>query len=140
MTLLFLLLLLVTAYLYASVGHGGASGYLALMALFGVAPHFMRPAAWALNLFVAGIAFHQYYKGGHFRWRLLIPFIILSIPMAAVGGSLSIDPYWYKRILGICLILAMLRISGVFGEGQKKRKLPFLLGAIMGGESVYFPV
>lgn len=130
---LFLVILPVVAYLYASVGHGGASGYLALMALFGISPVFMRPSAWVLNLFVAGIAFYQYQKGGYFRWQLLLPFIIASIPLAAVGGSITIDPVWYKRILGICLVIATLRILGVFGVSTKRRKLPLSGGLVMGG-------
>ena len=65
------LLLLIVAFLYSSVGHGGASGYLALLALAGVAPAVMKPTALILNLFVAGIAFVSFYKAGYFRWRLL---------------------------------------------------------------------
>ena len=69
-TPLFGILLLLVAFLYASVGHGGASGYLALMALFGFAPEVMRPTALLLNIFVSGIAFLSYYRSGYFSWKL----------------------------------------------------------------------
>ena len=78
----FPLLLLVVAMLYASVGHGGASGYLALMALFSFNTDVMRPTALLLNLFVSGIAFIQFHRAGHFKWRLFWPFAVTSIPLA----------------------------------------------------------
>ena len=69
---LFLGVLLIVAFLYASVGHGGASGYLALMALFSFVPETMKPTALLLNIFVAGIAFYHYYKAGHFNKKLFL--------------------------------------------------------------------
>ena len=101
---LFLIILLVVAFLYASVGHGGASGYLALMALFSFAPETMRPTALLLNIFVAGIAFYHYYKAGYFNKKLFLTFAIASIPMSFFGGLLEADPLIYKRILGVCYI------------------------------------
>ena len=79
---LFILAIGLVALLYSSVGHGGASGYLALMALFGIDVALMKPSALILNLFVSSIAFISYYRAGHFRLRLLIPFAATSIPMA----------------------------------------------------------
>lgn len=111
---LFLLLLPIVAFLYASVGHGGASGYLALMALFSFAPETMKPTALLLNLFVAGIAFYHYYRAGHFSMKLFIPFAITSIPLAFVGGMIEIDAHIYKRILAFLLLFAILKILGVF--------------------------
>ena len=70
MEIVFLLLILMVAFLYASVGHGGASGYLALMALFSIDPSLMKSSALMLNVFVSSIAFIAFYKGGHFRWKL----------------------------------------------------------------------
>jgi len=104
------LLLLIVAFLYSSVGHGGASGYLALMALAGVAPAVMKPTALILNLFVAGIAFVSFYKAGYFRWRLLWPFAITSVPAAYFGARVTINPVVYKIILGICLLIAVARM------------------------------
>ncbi len=82
MEILFLIALFVIAALYASVGHGGASGYLALMALFGISAVFMKPSALILNVFVSSIALFAFYRAGHFRWKILLPFIITSVPMA----------------------------------------------------------
>ena len=76
---LFLLILPIVAFLYASVGHGGASGYLALMALFSFAPETMKPTALLLNVFVAGIASYHYYKAGHFNKRLFLVFLPVAI-------------------------------------------------------------
>jgi uncharacterized protein len=104
------ILLLIVAFLYSSVGHGGASGYLALMALAGVVPAVMKPTALILNLFVAGIAFLSFYKAGYFRWRLLWPFAITSVPTAFFSARIAINPVIYKIILGICLLIAVARM------------------------------
>jgi uncharacterized membrane protein YfcA len=108
--LIFLVLLPIVSFLYSSVGHGGASGYLALMALFAFPPETMKPTALILNLFVAGIAFYQYYKAGHFHLKLFIWFAIGSIPAAYLGGSFNLDPSLYKKILGVVLVFAVLRM------------------------------
>lgn len=105
----FYILLFIVAFLYASVGHGGASGYLALMALAGFAPAEMRPTALILNLFVSATSFIQYYRGGHFRLRIFWPFIAASIPMAFWGGRIAIDDVLYKQILGILLLVPIIR-------------------------------
>src|SRR5438067_4973366 len=102
---LFGVLLFVVAFLYASVGHGGASGYLALMALFSVAPEVMKPTALLLNLFVSLTSFIQFYRGGHFRWKIFWPFALASIPMAYLGGLVVVDGHIYKKILGVLLLL-----------------------------------
>lgn len=107
---LFLGLVFLMAVLYSSVGHGGASGYLALMALFSFSPDFMRPSALVLNIFVSSIAFFSYYRNNHFRLKLLLPFIITSVPFAFLGGALTVNPKAYKIILGIFLIFAIGRM------------------------------
>ncbi len=107
--ILFYLLLFVVAFLYASIGHGGASGYLALMALFNFAPDVMKSSALLLNLFVSFIAFIQYYRGGHFSWKIFLPLAAASIPFAFLGGLIKIDPFLYKKILGILLLIPALR-------------------------------
>ncbi|MCU0374482.1 MAG: sulfite exporter TauE/SafE family protein [Chitinophagaceae bacterium] len=106
---IFYLLLFVVAFLYASVGHGGASGYLALMALFGVAPTVMKPTALMLNLFVSLTAFIQYYRAGHFSWRIFWPLAVASMPFAYLGGLVSIEASVYKKILGLLLLLPVVR-------------------------------
>lgn len=108
-TLIFYIILFVVAFLYASVGHGGASGYLALMALSGFAPEVMKPTALLLNLFVSLTSYIQFYRGGHFKWKIFLPLALASIPMAFVGGLLTIDATIYKKILGALLLLPILR-------------------------------
>jgi hypothetical protein len=108
--LIFILVLFLVAALYASVGHGGASGYLALMALFGMSAVMMKASALTLNLFVSAISFYAYYRQGYFRIRLLIPFVGGSIPMAFLGAQVAIDPGLYKVILGLFLVVAVARM------------------------------
>ena len=108
--IVFFVLVFLLAVLYSSVGHGGASGYLALMALFSFPPDFMRPTALVLNIFVSSIAFYSFYRGGHFKIKLLLPFIMTSLPFAFLGGMLSINPKIYKIILGIFLLIAVARM------------------------------
>lgn len=107
--LLFYGLLFVVAFLYSSVGHGGASGYLALMAIFAVSPDIMKPTALLLNLFVSLTSFIQFYRGRHFDWKIFLPFAIASVPMAFVGGLITIDAFIYKKILGLLLLLPIIR-------------------------------
>ena len=94
---LFYLLIPMVAFLYSTVGHGGASGYLALMAIFSFPSFMMKQTALILNLFVAGIAFYQYFKAGHFNKRLFLYFALGSIPAAFIGGLLSLDPLLYNK-------------------------------------------
>lgn len=134
---LFLGLLPVVAFFYAAVGHGGASGYLALMALFSVAPDSMKSTALLLNLFVAGISFYHFARAGHFKFKLFLIFSLTSIPMSFLGGMQEIEVHWYKIILGFLLIFAVLRILGVFGKDVNELKeinwpIGLLLGAVIG--------
>lgn len=99
-------LVLGVALLYSSVGHGGASGYLAIMALVGVAPAVMRPTALALNVLVAGLATWSFARSGFFSWRLFWPFAATSIPLAAIGGALALPDPVYKRLVGAALLIA----------------------------------
>ncbi len=84
------LLIGIVAFLYAAVGHGGASGYLAVMSLLGVPHETMATSALILNLFVSGISFYQYYRAGFFSFRLTWPFILASVPMAFLGGLIPL--------------------------------------------------
>jgi uncharacterized membrane protein YfcA len=134
----FYILLPAVAFLYASVGHGGASGYLALMALFSFAPEVMRPTALVLNVFVSLISFIQYYRNGYFEWRLFWPFALASVPAAFLGGLIVMDGEMYKRILGVLLILSVLRLVG-FGKTQiNSIKPPQLLTALLIGGAIGF--
>jgi len=102
-------LLLVMALLYASVGHGGASGYLAAMALLGVAPAVMKPTALALNIVVAMIAVTRFYRVGAFSWKLFLPLAATAIPLAYLGGRLSLPVHFYKPLVGAVLLYAAWR-------------------------------
>jgi len=97
-------LILAAALLYSSVGHAGASGYLAAMALMGTAPAVMKPAALTLNILVATIAATKYCRAGAFSWYLFWPFALTSIPFAYLGGSLTPPGHLYKPLVGIILI------------------------------------
>lgn len=135
--ILFYLLLFFVAFLYSSVGHGGASGYLALMALFSIAPEVMKPTALLLNLFVSLTAFIQYYRGGHFKWKIFWPFAISSIPAAYVGGLLIVEAGIYKKILGILLLVPIVRFlffANIKVENLKRANpyLSVLIGAAIG--------
>ncbi|OWY25975.1 sulfite exporter TauE/SafE family protein [Sphingobacteriales bacterium UPWRP_1] len=135
--LLFYLLLILTAFLYASVGHGGASGYLALMALFGVPHEVMKPTALLLNILVSTIAFVQYNRGNNFNMHLFIPLAAASVPAAFAGGLLTISGALYRQILGVMLLFAAARL---FFQGSRYQKaVPFppvwqllLSGAVIG--------
>nr|MBK9651062.1 sulfite exporter TauE/SafE family protein [Bacteroidota bacterium] len=121
--ILFYILLFTVAMLYASVGHGGASGYLMLMALFSFTPETMRPIALVLNIFVSIVAFVPYFRQGYFNLKLFWPFAVASIPMAYLGGMVHLNPVFYKRILAILLIFPILKLAGFgFGNGNQNQK------------------
>ncbi|MCE9618355.1 MAG: sulfite exporter TauE/SafE family protein [Planctomycetes bacterium] len=107
---LLVLLIGAVAMLYAGVGHGGASGYLALMALFGMSPSVMRPSALVLNIAVSALATVAFARAGHFRWRLLWPFVIASIPFAYLGGTKTLDETAFKVLVAVTLALAAARL------------------------------
>jgi uncharacterized membrane protein YfcA len=131
--------MLVAAFAYASVGHGGASAYLAALALAGVAPAAMRPMALALNILVSVIATWKFWRAGYFRWRLFWPFAAVSIPLAFVGGAITLPGNAYKILVGLVLIYAALQlwISARAGEEMRAVREPPLaaamgVGAILG--------
>jgi uncharacterized protein len=127
---LFSFALIVIAFLYSSVGHGGASGYLALMSIFAFPISIMKPSALLLNLFVSSISFLFYYRKNYFKPKLFYPFAIASIPAAFIGGFVTLDNTIYKIILGIVLVFAALRLFGIFNFKEKeevKINLPFAL-------------
>lgn len=98
------------AALYSSVGHAGASAYIALMALFGVAPAVMRPTALALNMLVGAIASVRYMHAGLFRWRVVWPFLLGSAPFAFIGGSIALPGVYYRPIVGAILLASGVRL------------------------------
>lgn len=98
------------AALYSSVGHAGASGYLAAMALAGTAPAVMKPTALTLNILVALIATWRFYRAGYFSWRIFLPFALSSIPFAFLGGALVLSGSVYQRLVGLALLFAAFRL------------------------------
>ncbi|WNH10800.1 sulfite exporter TauE/SafE family protein [Thalassobellus suaedae] len=135
----FLFILPIISFLYSSVGHGGASGYLALMALFSFAPETMKPTALLLNLFVAGISFYYYYKEGFFNKKLFFAFAMTSIPFAFLGGTIEIDASIYKKILAVLLVFAILKMLNVFGKEKDTIKdIKLWQGLIVGGIIGFF--
>jgi uncharacterized protein len=136
--LIFYLLLFLVAFLYASVGHGGASGYLALMAIFGIATAVMKPSALILNLFVSLTSFIQFYRGQHFKWKIFLPIALASVPMAFVGGMISIDSVIYKKILGALLLFAVFRFFFYPNVPDSELKKPNLVLSIIIGAVIGF--
>ena len=135
--LLFLILLLVVALLYSAVGHGGASGYIALMTIWGIEVATVRSTALVLNGFVSLIAFIQYYRQGHFKWSLTFPFLITSVPFAFLGAMIAIDSALYKKILGVILIISVIRLLVSFHQKEGPLRemnlwLSMLAGAAIG--------
>jgi hypothetical protein len=105
-TLIIAALFLLGAALYASVGHGGASSYLAVMGLFNFVPAVMKPAALALNILVALVASWKFYRVGLFSWNLFWPFAVVSVPAAFLGGATSLPARGYKIVVGLVLLYA----------------------------------
>jgi uncharacterized membrane protein YfcA len=140
MALEFIILLslavLVIAFLYSSVGHGGASGYIAVMALFGMAPEEIKPAALALNILVASIGFLQFYRAGHFSWSLFWPFALLSIPFAFVGGYLNMPAAAFRMLVGFVLLFSAARFfiapAGDVHPRSPSRTVSLVSGAGLG--------
>lgn len=133
----FYILLFFVAFLYASVGHGGASGYLALMALYSVAPQEMKPTALVLNLFVSLTSFLQYYTGHHFKKKIFLSVALGSIPMAFLGGMVNLDDHLYKRILGGLLLFPIIKFFFFKSTDQDQLKdsnnyIALAIGAIVG--------
>ena len=108
--ILLALAIFVGATLYSSVGHGGASAYIALMALFGVPAPVMRPTALVLNLIVSGLGSVRYFRAGQFRWRTLWPFLLGALPMAFIGGGITLPAQVYRPLLGGILWLSAARL------------------------------
>lgn len=104
------LLMGLAAALYSTVGHGGASAYLAIMALFAVAPETMRPTALALNLIVAAMGSWRYWRAGQTNSRLLLLFAVTAVPAAFIGGGIEIAPEIYRPLVGLLLWLAAIRL------------------------------
>ncbi len=136
---LFLAVLPIVAFMYAAVGHGGASGYLALMALFSFAPENMKTIALILNLFVAGISFVHFARSKYFNPKLFLVFAVLSIPLSFLGGTIDVDAHVYKTVLGVLLLFAIARMLNLFGkQAEEIREVNWGLGILIGGIIGFF--
>ncbi|PLK45401.1 sulfite exporter TauE/SafE family protein [Emticicia sp. TH156] len=133
---LLLFLMAIVAFLYSSVGHGGASGYLAVMALAGVAPSMMKSSALIMNLAVSLFSFIGFYRAGYFRVNLFLPFALASIPMAYLGGTMTLPDSLYKKILAACILLSIARLLYQFrSEETPNRPVP-LWASLISGASI----
>lgn len=103
-------LMMLAAMLYTSVGHAGASGYLAIMALFAVAPETMRPTALVLNVLVAGFTTWRFVRAGQFNGKLMAAFVLGAVPAAFVAGRFSLPDDVYKPLIADMLLLAAVRM------------------------------
>lgn len=120
------------AILYSSVGHAGASGYLAAMAFAGMAPATMRPTALVLNLLVASIATVRFARAGYFSWRLLWPFALGSVPFAYVGGGITLPGDWYRALVGLVLWVAAIRLWLNLTVSRQERQPPVIVAVLCG--------
>ena len=131
-------LFLLVAVLYSSVGHAGASGYIAVMTLLGFAPEQARPTALALNLLVGGIGLVRFWRGGHIHWRNVLPFALTSAPLAYVTAQTNIPKQQYSWLLAFVLLAAAI---GVFRNAaradsddatSRDRDVPWMIGLVVG--------
>lgn len=132
------LLIFIAALLYSSVGHGGASGYIAAMAFMGLSPATMKPTALALNIFVSVIATYKFYRVGAFSWRIFIPLATTSIPCAYLGGMLTLPNHLFKPLIGLVLLYAAwqsFKTANTYSQFSLRiAPLPLLMlaGAVLG--------
>jgi len=124
---------LIVALLYSSAGHAGASGYIAVMSFFSLAPEVMKQTALVLNVLVAGIGTWQFWRAGHFSWRLFWPFALLAVPLAAVGGYARLPAEFFKILVGIVLVFSGARFLLHPGEEKMAREPARPVAIALGG-------
>jgi uncharacterized membrane protein YfcA len=134
--ILIIVAILLVAVLYSSVGHAGASGYLAVMALLSVAPEISKPTSLTLNIFVAVIATFQFYRAGYFDWRTFLSFAVTSVPFAFIGGMIHLPIDWHKKLLGAVLLFTAFRFLWKFTTTANTKQvnlwLALVIGAVLG--------
>lgn len=129
------------ALLYSTVGHAGASGYLATMALLSFTPEVMKPTALALNIIVALVTTIRFATAGHFSWRLFWPFALASVPMAYIGGGLALHTTIYKILVGMALVFAAIHLvvrSGVASDDAAEAGYPAIGASLAVGGGIGF--
>jgi uncharacterized membrane protein YfcA len=130
--------LFVLGFLYASVGHGGASGYIAVFSLSGIAAGVYKPLVLLLNIIVSGSAFLQFKKAGFFKWKLIFPFLITSIPCAYIGAQFPLKANIYNLLLGLALIFPIARLLQINPIDKENRKEISLLAGLVTGAILGF--
>ena len=130
------LAILLVAFLYSCVGHAGASGYIAVMTLFSLAPAEIKPTALVLNILVASIGTWQFWRAGYFSWALFWPFAVLAVPMAFLGGYMNLPTHVFKMLVGVVLLFSAARFFWSPAEDtvarEPSRSLAISLGAGLG--------
>jgi uncharacterized membrane protein YfcA len=129
---------LIASGVYASVGHGGASAYLAVMGLVGLAPQEMRPIALALNIGVSLVALVSFFRAGHFDSRLFAPLAVVSVPAAFIGGLLEFPEPLFKGILAVALLLAAWRLVFVPDAESPAKSSPLVISLLLLGGFIGF--
>lgn len=129
--------LFLIGFLYSSVGHGGASGYIAVLSLYAVPVGAYKPMILILNILVAGMAFYQFRKAGYFRWEICRPFLFTSVPAAFVGSRFPLQGDLYNLLLGMALVIPIIKLLGVIpADSQGKKAIPVVAplvwGAVLG--------
>ncbi len=123
-TVLICIAIVVVAFLYSSVGHAGASGYIAVMTLFGLSSAVIKPSALTLNIVVACLASWQFWRAGHFSWRLFWPFAVFSIPFAFSGGSIELPTRIFNILIGLVLLYSAARFLITSKNDQTETATP----------------
>lgn len=122
----------IVAILYSSVGHAGASGYIAVMSLLSLSPLVIKPTALALNILVASIASAQFIRSGHFSWRLFWPLALLAVPFAFIGGYINLPSHVFTALVGVILLYSSTRF--LFGkQSDQQTREPDLVAALAAG-------
>lgn len=133
MTFLVLAALGLVAFLYASVGHAGASGYLAVLALAGFSGSVIKPIVLILNVAVASVGSWQFIRAGYLRWRTFWPLVVLSVPAAYLGGSLMLPTLWFNRLIGLVLVVSSIRLLRDPHDAQSLREPNISVLLLTGG-------
>jgi uncharacterized membrane protein YfcA len=130
-------LIFAAAVIYSSVGHAGASGYIAAMALFGLPPAIMRPTALTLNILVASLATYRWNGANLVNWRALPPLVVTSIPAAFLGGTVQLPGIWYRVLVGIVLMVAAVKLffqpREMSARSDGVAQVPWVPGMLAGG-------
>jgi uncharacterized protein len=131
-TLWLLPLLALVAFLYAAVGHAGASGYIAVLALAALPAEQIKPLALILNIAVAAQGSWQFWRAGHLRWRLFWPVLLAGLPTAFLGGWLDLPTLWFQRLVALVLLASALRFLRQPGDPERLKQPPLILLVLSG--------